>query len=136
MAENFGTAACRHWTDAEFLLGDARISNADQLFGLSTECALKSVLVKVAQCIDDGALQGRYRHHVDALWEVIPLHNIGRVAPALVAYLRGAREPFVDWNVAQRYDDVTPERETLERHRAAARRVIGGAGLLGERRMP
>lgn len=38
-------AAKRHFDDATFLFSDKRYANSDHLFGLSSECALKSIML-------------------------------------------------------------------------------------------
>jgi hypothetical protein len=48
--------------------------------------------------------------------------------------LRALQHPFADWSTDDRYgpdDAISPE--ALERHREAARRLLGGLGLAGIR---
>jgi hypothetical protein len=73
MNEKFDEAAQRHWRDAEWLRGEKRTENADQLYGLAAECAVKAVLSKLPGCSSDGELAPAYRKHIDALWDKIPL---------------------------------------------------------------
>ena len=47
MPVDFRDAAERHYEDAGYLLADDRLSDADHLFGLSGECALKAVMLYV-----------------------------------------------------------------------------------------
>ena len=48
MPLDFRDAAKRHWKDAEYLLEDERFAaNADHLFGMSAECALKAVMLSL-----------------------------------------------------------------------------------------
>ncbi|MGK3990208.1 hypothetical protein WME99_44605 [Sorangium sp. So ce136] len=135
MAEAYAAAAVRHWSDAEFCKDAQRLPNADQLYGFAAECALKVALLKVPGCVGSGELQKRYREHVDALWELIPLQSVERFAAQLVPLLRSTTKPFADWSIDQRYasgEAITID--ILNKHREAARRVIGAVGLLGERR--
>jgi hypothetical protein len=135
MAEAYADAAVRHWSDAEFFTGNARLPNADQLYGFAAECALKAVLFKAPACVAGGALQKRYKEHVNDLWELVPLQSIEKIAAGLVPLLRMPAKPFADWSVDQRYESgETITQEVVKKHRDAARRALGAAGLLGERR--
>ena len=51
MPVNFRDAAERHWADAGYLLEDDRIANADHLFGLSAECALKALMLSLGMIL-------------------------------------------------------------------------------------
>ena len=42
---DYADATRRHWDDGLFLLEDRRLANADHLFGLAAECALKAVML-------------------------------------------------------------------------------------------
>lgn len=44
---DYGDSADRHWLDAELLRGGRRTNNADQLYGLAAECALKAIMVRL-----------------------------------------------------------------------------------------
>lgn len=135
MTEAYADAACRHWSDAEHLHGVTRLPNADHLYGLAAECALKVVLLQIPACLESGSLQKRYYQHINELWELMPLQSVTRLASGLVPLLRMQSKPFSDWNVDQRYASGEATTDTiLKTHRDAARRVLGAAGLLGERR--
>jgi hypothetical protein len=41
---DFADAHRRHWEDAELLFAHDRWANADQLYGFSAECGLKTVM--------------------------------------------------------------------------------------------
>jgi len=49
MPTDFRDAAERHFEDAGYLEAGNRPANADHLFGLSAECALKAVMQGLAQ---------------------------------------------------------------------------------------
>lgn len=135
MAEAYANAAIRHWSDAELCANHARSPNADQLYGFAAECALKVVLLKVPACASSGALQKRYKEHVNDLWELVPLHGVEKIAAGLVSLLRMPAKPFSDWSVDQRYESGEGISDAIvKKHRDAARRALGAAGLLGERR--
>ncbi|NJM10773.1 MAG: hypothetical protein HC889_01610 [Synechococcaceae cyanobacterium SM1_2_3] len=46
-AEDYSSAAFRHWEDAQLLAGENRVENADQLYGLAAECAIKKALIEL-----------------------------------------------------------------------------------------
>jgi hypothetical protein len=133
MPENFSDAASRHWMDGVQLHSSNRVSNADQLFAFATECALKVALLQLPNCVENKRLTARYLEHVDVLWDRIPVQNLHRRFPTLVAVLK-LENPFQNWNPGQRYEDdtaVTPA--MLEQHREAAKRVLGAMGFSGVR---
>lgn len=135
MPETYDKAAFRHWSDAEFCVGDQRHPNADQLYGFAAECAFKAALIKIPGCLSSGALQKKYREHVNELWEVIPVQSVHSSVPGLVPLLRTPAKPFADWSIDQRYESgeaISADR--VKKHREAARRILGAVGLLGERR--
>ena len=84
MAEAHDKAALRHWSDAEFCTSDQRLPSADQLYGFAAECAFKAALLKLPGCVDSGALQKRYKEHVNELWELIPVQSLHTIAKGLV----------------------------------------------------
>lgn len=97
----------------------------------------KVALLKIPGCVSGGALQGKYREHIDELWELIPLQSIQRTAAGLVAFLRSPTKPFADWSVDQRYESgEAVDAEIVKKHREAARRVLGAVGLIGARSGP
>ena len=67
MPIDFCDAAQRHWEDAGYLLADARPANADQLFGLSAECALKAIMLALGMTLRaDGAPEKpQHRVHIN-----------------------------------------------------------------------
>lgn len=129
MRFDFQAAARRHWADAEFLRGDARLSNADQLYGLSAECALKALAVGFGWVgtTPDGDLDEsrpyKFKNHVNDLWSQFQSKLRGLPSKHWSAPLGSASgNPFSDWLVAQRYaaaSDV-PQELAVVAHRAAA----------------
>jgi hypothetical protein len=134
MPECFDVAAVRHFRDGSLLGERQSLDNADQLFGFAAECAIKSALVTLPGCLQGGGLVEKYREHVDRLWDLAALQGLQRRYPGLLAVLRGLQRPFADWSTSQRYGpDGTITAEVLDRHREAARRVLGGVRLVGQR---
>jgi|tagenome__1003787_1003787.scaffolds.fasta_scaffold19674305_2 hypothetical protein len=134
MPECFDIAAVRHFRDGDVLSDRRSLDNADQLFGFAVECAIKSALVTLQGCLQDGDLVAKYREHVDRLWDLAQLQSLQRRYPSLLVVLRGLQQPFADWSTNQRYGpDGVVTIEALDRHREAAKRVLGSLGLTGQR---
>lgn len=133
MSEAFSDAAARHFADAEHLLQDRRLENADQLYGLAAECALKTALISPPKHQNAGKLPDAFFYHINELWDRVGVGSIPRQFAPLQALLR-KENPFVDWAVEQRYaaGGFLVE-ESLERHRSAARRLLGAAHIVGQR---
>lgn len=93
--EDYRDAHYRHWEDAELLLQEGRLANADHLYGLSAECGLKFLLVRAR-----GHLVRQERIHIDDLWPHFRLlSNLRRLPlPGLPQ-----QNPFADWRAQQRY---------------------------------
>lgn len=124
--QNYEQAAARHWRDAEELLAIRRLDNADQLFGLAAECALKVALVRSDTTIDhDSGL----REHINVLWGRARVHMKGRNNAPLASLLKSSN-PFHEWTVAQRYF-VTGhvQQATIDRHRRSTVRLLGATGV-------
>ena len=140
MRTDFGDAATRHWEDAELLRSNERWANADHLYGVVAECALKAVMVMLGMAArpDDGSpADHRHRRHINHIWSVFESFAAGRSEGRYSGVLP-AGTPFADWDAAQRYaarcefseGRVTP-------HRAAAhgvRRILDRARLDGSPR--
>ncbi|HKH49757.1 MAG TPA: hypothetical protein VKM72_34315 [Thermoanaerobaculia bacterium] len=134
MPECFDVAALRHFRDGGLLRERQSLDNADQLFGFAAECAIKSALVTLPGCLQGGDLAQKYREHVDRLWDLAVLQGLQKRYPGLLVVLRGLQQPFADWSASQRYGpDGAIATEVLDRHREAAKRVLGSVGLNGQR---
>jgi hypothetical protein len=136
MTAAFDHAATRHWSDARLLEDEGRLPNADHLFGLAAECAIKSALVQLSELTPGGELAAGYQEHIEKLWDHARLHGFQRTFPNLQAVLR-LPNPFDDWKVDQRYERgnaVTVD--VKNRHRDAAKRVLGAVRLLGASFLP
>ncbi|MEK7704493.1 MAG: hypothetical protein AAB426_05995 [Myxococcota bacterium] len=133
MTEVYDEAAMRHYRDGELLRREDRVANADQLYGLAAECAIKSALVCLTGSASDGQLVTQYKEHIDRLWDIAPVQGLQKRYPRLAAVLKALR-PFDDWSIRQRYegdDAVGPD--ALEHHRRAASRILGSLQLHGAR---
>jgi hypothetical protein len=103
MTINFHKASERHWKDADLLEKQLRPENADHLFGLSAECAIKAAMATLgAPLKSNGDLSDQYQLHVDQLWDKFQHFAQG---PHLSRYaaLLGRSNPFRDWRIIQRY---------------------------------
>lgn len=124
MSTDFCQAAKRHLDDAVFLNNNKRLPNADQLYGLAAECALKAVVVGLgAQTDRGGDLTPPFRVHAKEMWVGYETFLSGRTGQRYLAPLAGFDgNPFDDWRVDQRY---APAEElsggSLFRHARAAR---------------
>lgn len=126
--ETYDAAAVRHWSDGDHLFLDGRVDNADHLFGISAECAIKW---KLMPQLSGEATVKAMKVHVNVLWRKALIHLKGRQSLRLLSTLKSCDDPFSDWHIDQRYQasgQVIPE--TAERHRNACRRVMGAVGLL------
>lgn len=105
MAADFWDAHNRHWDDAVLLYENSCWANADQLFGLSSECALKALMLAF------GVMP--YDYQKDRPKEKDDAVHINQLWGRYITYLSGSRtakylldptNPFDDWNISQRYD--------------------------------
>lgn len=122
--DDYPSAAKRHLKDAGHLEDQGRIDNADHLYGISAECALKSALVMI------GAFNDSHKTHIDVLWRRVYWAQLQRMFPEL-ASLSGMQEPFSDWRVSQRYwADGAVSPEMLEKHKTMTKRIAAAVGLV------
>jgi len=126
MPNDFRDSAERHWKDAGYLLTDSRIANADHLFGLSAECALKAIMVALGMALqpDGKPVERLYRKHINKLWtEFVSFANC-RNGARYTSQLSVLSNPFTNWDIDQRYhhrSSVTLE--VAEKHQHAAKVV-------------
>ncbi len=122
MSTDFRDAARRHLDDAELLLNDNRIPNADQLFGLSAECSLKAVMVALGMTITRRGtpVDRGHKVHMPEQWAAFQSFASGRLASRYLEPLE-QQNPFADWSVDQRYrKDSSITARAAQNHRAAA----------------
>lgn len=105
MPTDYSDSANRHWNDGCYLYADNRLANADQLFGLSAECALKAVMLGLGMPVDHTGAPADRKHkiHIDKLWgEFITFAN-SRNGARYAAKISGIQSPFDNWTIHQRY---------------------------------
>ena len=105
------------------------MTNADPLYGLAAECALKAVVVGLGEPTEaSGDLGKPWRHqHANAVWDEYQTLVSARTASRYLAPLDAfGGNPFADWSITQRYGDraSSPSAEALERHANAARACL------------
>lgn len=120
MSTDFRDASGRHFEDAVLLESQARLQNADHLFGFSAECSLKAIMVGIGQPpAPDGAPIG-YKNHIDVLWAKFQSFSNGLLDAKYLAYVPPTN-PFASWRAEQRYWGRTAFNTTdLATHRVAA----------------
>jgi hypothetical protein len=133
MVENYSSSAGRHYFDAELLAQENRLQNADQLYGLAAECAIKAALVVAPTRLADGTLPPAFKEHVNILWNRVSVNAIQKQFPSLCAVLK-LQNPFEDWSVHQRYlGNAAPDQTALQAHRDVTRRLLHAVGFIGHR---
>jgi hypothetical protein len=105
MQTDFNDAAHRHFEDAHLLERYAKIANADHLFGLSAECALKAVMQGLGMTLThDGVPSNKqYRVHINKLWNQFSCFASGRNATKYAQCLDPNSNPFNNWTINHRY---------------------------------
>ncbi|MFZ1828407.1 MAG: hypothetical protein WAW42_06500 [Candidatus Competibacteraceae bacterium] len=132
--ENFPVAAFRHWRDAQLLERENCVENADQLYGLTAECAIKKALVELPAFARAGMLDESYRKHINELWGKVNHQSLQKRYSCLCAILK-APNPFLNWHIDQRYAaDGVISIEEMHEHRDVARRLLGAVRLTGQRK--
>ena len=121
---DYNDAAQRHWDDANFLLAAARIPNADQLFGLSAECALKAIMLALGMKMKHGKPEDKKHGHIDCLWdEFISFANTRNGVQ--YATTLSTNNPFANWSVHQRYEHSSQvSTQAISDHRAGAEQAF------------
>ncbi|WP_124950468.1 SAM-dependent methyltransferase [Sulfuriferula thiophila] len=118
-------AAQRHWDDANQLFSQDRLPNADQLFGLSAECALKAIMLPLGMLMTNGKPMDRRHGHVNVLWDEFITFANGKGQARYAAAL-GTTNPFINWNVKDRYENTTVvDAQVVTDHRNAAELAYG-----------
>lgn len=123
MKTDFKNAYDRHQKDANSLFDNRRYANADHLYGLAAECALKAVMVGLAPTLVDknsDFLNQADKIHIDKLWNHFRFFLQGRSASSYLAHVPGSN-PFNKWTVNSRYanqkifikSNVLPHRQAV-----------------------
>jgi hypothetical protein len=105
MQPDYRDAAERHWEDADDLMSNNRIANADHLFGLSAECGTKAVMQGLGMALNpDGVpVDKQHRVHINVLWDEFVTFAQNRGGARYALHIAATPNPFDDWDVAQRY---------------------------------
>lgn len=125
MATDFIDSHSRHCDDADHLFSASRFANADQLYGFSVECGLKSLMMAFGMTLDQNGLRPQNKNdqvHADGVWDRYESYRSAHTSGA--NYILSNANPFINWNASQRYENqssfnvgiVTP-------HKAAAQQV-------------
>lgn len=105
MNSDFQDAHERHWEDAELLMANSRLANADHLYGMSAECGLKCLMIPFGMMLEadgTGTPENKVdKVHADKIWDRFESYRSGHHAGT--AYVLPLSNPFTDWNVSQRY---------------------------------
>lgn len=119
-------AAQRHWDDANHLLGNNRLPNADQLFGLSAECSLKAIMLPLGMPMKNGRPADSKKHgHINVLWDEFITFASGKGQAHYAAAL-GVTNPFSNWDVGQRYEHGSViSKQSVTDHKNSAEIAFG-----------
>ncbi len=140
MMSDFLDAHHRHWQDAELLFADSRWANADHLYGMAAECGLKRLMMAFGMNVDSttgSPEKSTDRVHVMEnrkvnTWDRYESYRSGNSASA---YVLPSANPFLDWDVSQRYAHrMYFTQEIAESHRNGAlaiRNLVTDAVLEG-----
>jgi hypothetical protein len=106
MRTDYVLAARRHIRDAHLLLAKGSLANAGQLFGISVECGLKSLLVRGgAPRNANGDLLPPYKKHMPQLDKFI--NDLTTLPDGRAASVLQSRLPNLvsldDWSIDHRY---------------------------------
>ena len=102
MQPDFYDAHLRHLADAELLFNIQRWPNADHLYGLATECGLKSLMKFCGMPVKSTGkpLNTADAVHAPQIWARYESYRSRRLG---AQYQIPPKNPFQNWNVAQRY---------------------------------
>ena len=104
MSTDFCDAAKRHMADAELLMEKSHWANADHLFGIASECAIKQVMISLGMAThpDGNPVDRAHRVHMPDLWAAFHSFAQGRLASRYLEPLSPG-SPYSNWSVDQRY---------------------------------
>ena len=98
-------AAKRHFDDATYLFSNTRCANSDHLYGLSSECALKSIMLGLGMVLTSSGIpqEDKHRRHINQLWNVFISFANTRNGSKYTHSISSSTNPFYDWDIAYRY---------------------------------
>lgn len=123
MQTDFYDAHQRHWEDAELLFNSLRFANADHLYGYAAECGLKSLMIAWNMPVNASGCPTELsdRVHVNKVWDRYETYRSNHFA---AHYILPSQNPFLNWDVSQRYVHQSNFGETtVAVHQQAARAV-------------
>ncbi|ASF45599.1 hypothetical protein [Methylovulum psychrotolerans] len=134
MRVDFKNAAIRHFNDGELLYAHSRWANADQLYGVSSECVLKHIIVglkpdSVDPITGDFLRNSPHKKHFDNqyaardLWDHFSVtFNVDLLARS--GYGMPDVNYFGDWDIFQRYvHECCIDKQRTDSHRSATREL-------------
>ena len=117
---DFADAHRRHLEDAYLLFENAHWPNADHLYGLSVECGLKAIMLRLGM---DVALRPEHKKHLPELWLLFE-HFAREHDGSRYVDMLSEHERFADWSINNRYARSCKfQDENVDPHRDAARGV-------------
>jgi hypothetical protein len=122
---DFWGASRRHLGDANFLYNSGRLDNADHLFGLAAECAVKyALLCSGVKADPPRGIEQRFANHIDKLRNEASQYLQSRKALNLAALLLDPGY-FANWKVHDRYEaDNFVDRNRCTLHACHARATV------------
>ncbi|HID2488904.1 TPA: SAM-dependent methyltransferase [Enterobacter cloacae] len=125
MNADFLDSHSRHYDDANHLFSMSRLANADQLYGFSVECGLKSLMIAFGMPFDQTHQRPQNRQdrvHADEVWDRYESYRSGHISGA--NYILNNANPFNNWKASQRYENQSSYNVgTVNPHKAAAEQV-------------
>lgn len=125
MAADFIDSHSRHYDDANHLFSINRFANADQLYGFSVECGLKSLMIAFGMPFDQSQQIPQNRDdrvHADRVWDKYESYRSAHSSGA--NYILSNTNPFNNWNASQRYENQSSyNNATVNPHKNAADQV-------------
>jgi len=127
VAQNYGSAATRHFEDASALHASGRLDNAGHLIGFAAECAIKHRITSLQP--GQGSPQG---HFPDILLAARKALGPRSGYTGMFDVIRA--DIFRGWNVNRRYDETGhTEAAELLKWFEATKRLFATAGLKARR---
>lgn len=136
MSADFVDSHERHLEDANQLFTSGRFANADQLYGFSVECGLKSLMLAFGMPFNNVKQMPVNQSdsvHADKVWDRFESYRSSHSSGA--NYQLSGTNPFNDWSASQRYHNQSSfDAVKVSPHQAAAIQVnqlIKNAKLAG-----
>jgi len=131
MRTDYPIAAHRHYNDAELLYNKSRWANADQLYGIAVECALKAIMIGLGAQVNSvtGDLTKHKKHlqhnnPAKDLWQEFISFSQGPKGAKYIGLLPPSN-PFHNWAIEQRYSDGSVFDEAwVAPHQKATKKIL------------